>query len=391
VTANRSFRLGWIAAALLALSAPVGLSACGQKAQAEKGKAGANAQAPRAVRVALIEVRPMTGGLTSNGVLTPREEAAVSSEIQGYRVARVYADVDQWVRAGQPLVQLDDTLIRSQINQARAELSRQQVLASQAENQARRVQGLDKEGVLAQEQVEERRYAARSAQAAVTAQRANLQDLLTRQARLTIRAPVSGRVMERSVRPGDISGSTPMFRIIRDGLVELQADVPEADLGAIRPGTVAEVTPASGQPVFGNVRYVSPEVNDQTKLGRVRISLPPRGDLRAGGFAKASFTGLNRPVLAAPESAIRYSAEGAAVMALDAQNRAREVRVRTGRHGGGWVELVSGPQPGARVLLGGSAFVLEGDQVKPVMAVAAIPSAPAPRTAAATPATRAKS
>lgn len=351
MTSLRKNRLAWLAAGLIALTAAGGLASCGKKG--EDGPAKPK-DAPRAVRVATIELRPMSGGLVTNGVFQAREEAVAGSEVQGYRVARVYADVNQWVRRGQTLAQLDDTLLRSQIAQQRA-------VAAQAEDQAKRVAGLDDAGVLSQEQVVQRRLQAASARAA-------LQDLLVRQSRMAVRAPVSGRIMEKTVRPGDVSGPTAMFRIIRDGLVELEADVPESSLGAIAPGTAAEVIPANGQPVYGRVRFVSPAVDPGTRLGKVRIALPVRADLRPGGFGRANFTGIGGPVRSVPETAVRYGAEGASVMVVDAQNRAKEVRVRTGRHGGGWVELVSGPEPGQRVLLGGSAFVLDGDLVKPVAA-----------------------
>lgn len=378
---NLSNRWAKVCAVLLLAAAPLSLNACG-KADAGKGKGKPNAAAPRAVRAARVQLHDMSGGLTSNGVLAAREEAVVSSELQGYRVNRVFVDVDQWVRAGQPLVQLDDTLIRSQITQQRATLAQTQVAAAQAADQAARVKGLDDEGVLAQEQVESRRFAARSANAAVSAQRAVLQDLLTRQQRLTLRSPVSGRVMERNVRPGDISGggTTPMFRIIRDGLVELEAQVPEGQLGRVTIGSPAQVILPNSGSVYGRVRYISPAVDPQNKLGKVRISLPPRPDLRPGGFARAVFTGAARPAVAVPEAAVRYSAEGPSVMTLDAQGRAREISVRTGQRGGGWVELASGPRPGALVLMGGAAFVLEGDKVKPVMTQEAAAAAPAPAT-----------
>jgi HlyD family secretion protein len=56
------------------------------------------------------------------------------------------------------------------------------------------------------------------------------------------------------------------------------------------------------------------------------------------------------------------------VVTLTSGNRARRVPVRTGRRAGGWVELLSGPGPGTVVLLGGGAFVLDGEQVRPTAA-----------------------
>lgn len=339
-----------IAAALVCSA--IGLSACGGK-KTDEDKKTAGAEQARAVTVARVESRPLGGGFKASGQLIPREEAAVGSELSGYRVSRVFVEEGAWVRAGQPLAQLDNTLLRAQIAQ-------QAAVAAQAEAEAKRVNGLDGQGVLSQEQIESRRYAAK-------AQAAALAELQTRDRRMTITAPVAGRVLERTVRPGDVAGgSTPWFRIARDGLVELNAEVNEADLSNVRVGQAVQVTVPGGATVSGSVRIVSPLIDADSRLGRVRVRLPLREDLRAGGMASAVFGSSGTSVTAVPESAIRYDAEGASVVTVDDQNRARQVKIKTGQRGGGWVQLIQGPPVGARVVLSAAAFTLDGDRVKPI-------------------------
>jgi len=323
---------------------------------------------PRVVNVARVETRTLAGGLESSGLLVSREEAAVYAEtpLGGYRVARVYVEPDAHVVMGQPLVQLDDTLLRAQIAQQAALVAQQKVAADQAEEQARHVTGLEGQGVLSVEQIDQRRFQARGARAALAAQTAQLRDLQTRDERMIIRAPVGGLVLERNVRPGDVAGgANPMFRIARDSLVELEAQVAEGDLAGIKIGDAVQVALPDGASVKGAVRLVYPSVDPQTKLGKVRVSLPVMADLRPGGFGRAVFTGLERTVTAAPETAIRYEADGASMMVVGTDNRVRQVAVKTGQHEGGYVELIQGPPVGSRVLLGGSTFVLPGDEVRP--------------------------
>ncbi len=214
----------------------------------EKDKTAPKAPAAvaRTVSVGSVETRPLGGGVEASGLLVSREEAAVGSELSGYRVARLYADEGDYVRAGQPLAQLDATLLRAQVDQ-------QAALTAQAQAEAKRVAGLDGQGVLSQEQIETRRYQAK-------AQEAALNELRTRVSRMTITAPVSGVVLQRGVQPGQIAGggTTPWFTIARDGLVELDAEVNEADLAGIRAGQPAQVSLPSGQSVSGVVRLVSP-------------------------------------------------------------------------------------------------------------------------------------
>ena len=348
------------------LASAATLAACGSKEPPKKDPA---AQA-RAVTVVRLEPRAITGALSASGTLRPREEAAVAAEVTGFRVLRVNADVGDTVRAGQVLVQLDPALLEAQIAQAQAQ-------AAQAEDQARRVADLDGQGVLAQEQIAQRRFQAQAA-------RANLRDLQTRLAKLSVVAPVSGVILERTVRPGDLSsgGAAPWFRIARDGQMELAADMAEDDLARIRVGQGATVTLPGGGQAQGTVRIVSPQIDAQTKLGQVRVLLPARADIRAGGFARAVFADASASTLALPETAIRYDASGAGVMVVGADNRVKHVAVQTGQRGSGLVQIVKGPSAGARVVQNAASFLLDGDLVKPVEADAAPAQAAAPQAPA---------
>jgi HlyD family secretion protein len=367
---NPIVRAALAASALTA--AAVALPGCSRPAQSVEPP-------PRAVRVARVMSQPLASALDGSGLLVPREEAAVTSELTGYRVAKVLVDQDDWVRAGQPMLQLDDTLLRAQMAQLKAVLNQQDLAAQRAESQAKNVEGLDGQGVLSQEDIDTRRFAAKTARAAVAAAAAQLADLQTRDERMTLRAPVSGRVLSRGVRPGDLpAGSTtgqPLFRIARDGLIELDAETPEADLGRIHAGQRAEVTLPDGVRLQGKVRLIGPEVDQQTKLGRTRIALPVREDLRPGGYAHALLPDVTAPGLAAPERAVVYGADGASVMVVDASDHVRRVAVKTGGRAGGLVELLEGPPAGARVLVTGASFVLDGDKVRPVEGAAGDESA----------------
>jgi HlyD family secretion protein len=349
---------------LTAALAALALAACGAKEPPKKNPA----DQARAVRIVRVENRAISGSLTASGSLIPREEAAVAPEVTGYRVARVLVEEGAYVRAGQTLAQLDGALITSQLEQQRALAAQAAVQAEQAESQAARVAGLDGQGVLSQEQLDQRRFQARASRATANAQLAALHDTETRVGKLAVTAPVSGLVLERAVRPGDLSagGATPWFRIARDGQIELSAELSEDDMARVRIGQQATVTLPSGGSVIGRVRIVSPQVNTQTKLGAVRILLPVRNDVRAGGFGRAVFDDVAGRGLTVPETAVRYDANGASVMTVGADNKVKSVIVQTGARGGGYVTLTKGPPAGARVIQNAAAFLLDGDLVKPV-------------------------
>ena len=349
--------------ALIALAA-LALAGC-HRAQDQERQAPLQA---RSVTVVRLESRPITGALAASGDLVPREEAAVLPEVTGYRVSQVLADVGQTVAKGQVLVRLDPSLIESQIAQQQAQLAQAEAQAAQAEDQAKRVSGLDDQGVLSQEQIAQRRFQARAARATARAQAAALADLRTRASKLQVTAPVGGLVLEKTVRPGDLSaaGSTPWFRIARDSQIELQAQLSEDDLARVRPGQRADVTLPSGETVSGSVRLISPQIDPKTKLGFVRLTLPVRPDVRAGGFARAVFTEAAGVALSVPERAVRYDADGASVMVLQPNNRVKRVLVKTGMRGSGLVQILEGPSAGSRIVASAASFLLDGDLVRPI-------------------------
>ncbi|WP_293900576.1 efflux RND transporter periplasmic adaptor subunit [Phenylobacterium sp.] len=321
----------------------------------------------RAVRVTRIESRSIVGSLAASGDLVSREEAAVLPEVNGYRVSRVLVDVGQYVKAGQTLVQLDPTLIQAQVAQAEALAAQADANALQAEDQANRVKDLDGQGVLSQEQIDQRRLQAKAARAQARAQAASFKDFKTRASKLAVTAPVSGLVLEKNVRPGDLSAgtATPWFRLARDGEIELRANLSEPDLARVRVGQSVDVTLPSGAVARGHVRLISPQVNAQTKLGEVRILLPVRPDIRAGGFGRAVFNDASAMALAVPETAVRYDADGAGVMVVGPDNRVKRVLITAGPRGSGLVQLVAGPPAGTRIVQNAGSLLLDGDLIKP--------------------------
>lgn len=362
VPAGRSLSRSARLAALL-LGVAFAVTGCGREAATATAPAAA-----RTVSVVTVASRAIEGGLIASGSLVPREDTAVFSDLNGYRVAQVFVDEGTWVTGGQPLAQLDDTLLRSQVEQQAALATQLAVQAERAEAEAARVKGMDGASAFAQEQIDARRFAARAARAQANAQAAAARDLRTRQARMTLRAPYAGLVIERNVRVGDMGGGTsPWFRIAKDGQIELAADVSENALSRLKVGAAATVILADGTRVDGKVRLVSPRVDASTKLGKVRIALPVIPAVRAGGFARASFTGVSASRPAVPETAVLYDADGAAVMLVGADNTISRAPIVTGQRGGGYVELVSGPPVGARVVAKAAAMLVSGDRIDPVI------------------------
>jgi len=235
------------------------------------------------------------------------------------------------VKQGQAMAKLDDALLQAQIAQAEASLATQKANVDFKKNQLERAVSLEKEGAFSKELLEQRKAETASAEAALLSSQAAVNEMKVREARMVLRAPVAGVVLQRTIRPGDISasvGASPYFRIASNGLIELDAELPDAKLSLMHEGTPATVTLTTGETVQGKVRFVSPRVDANTSLGRARIALPYNKSLRPGSFAEAHFNGAASDALTVLASAVRYESGGPSVMLVGDDNKVRQVPVK---------------------------------------------------------------
>jgi len=350
------------ALALVLTVSAVGLSACGKEKKAEaKGKKPVAAQT---VSVAPVAVLPLPRVVNASGTISAWEEVPVGAETGGLTAVAVNAEEGQFVRQGQVLVALNDTLLRAQLRQQEAAVTSARATLAEAEASLRRSRELQAKGFLSASSLD----TATAKQATAAAQLASAQaaqgETAARLAQASIRAPVSGLIVRRSVTKGQIvSAGSELFRIVRDGRLELDAEIPETDLGVVKAGMPARIASEQVGQADGRVRLVTSEVDTQTRLGVARIALSSMGAFRPGMFARAQIQAGDQASPVVPSASILYRQNQAGVFLIDAQHKTqfRKVAVlaRTGE-----VTAVDGVQAGERVIVQGAGFLGDGDAVR---------------------------
>jgi len=378
-TMNRT-REAFAGAALTATLAL--LAACGggkedaaKKAQQEQASAG------QTVTAATATLASLRRKVSASGSVSAWEEVPVGAETGGLTAVGLFVDEGSYVRQGQPLVQMNDVLLRAQLRQQQASVQTAEANVARDDAALSRAQQLKEKGFLSQASLDTSLANQRASAANLASARASLSETQTRLSQATIRAPVSGLIISRSVTKGQIiSAGTELFRMVRDGRLELDAQVPETELPLVRAGQGAVVT--SGQangPVSGSVRIVTPQVDAQTRLGIARVTLSPGSGLRPGMFARAEIDVGDAPALSIPASAVVFREGKPGVYLIAANNTVRFTPVTTGERSGQMVVIASGLQAGARVVVQGAGFLGDGDHVT---VSAARPAAPASAPAA---------
>ena len=185
----------------------------------------------------------------------------------------------------------------------------------------------------------------------------------------TVRAPAAGVVNHRYVRVGMMASARaePLFRIIVNGDVELQGDVPATRISKLKVGQTARIEIAGLGDTVGRVRVVSPEVDAATQLGKARITVGNDDKYKVGAYARAIVEVGQSCGPTVPLSAVLYGPEGAVVQVVR-DNRVETRRVRVGLLSGGDAEIREGLNEGDLVVSRAGAFLREGDRVKGVLA-----------------------
>ncbi|MBN9027516.1 MULTISPECIES: efflux RND transporter periplasmic adaptor subunit [Kaistia] len=367
-------------------------------ASANEPKPAAEAPKPPAITVIPAARKEVVQTAIVVGSLVPREEVLVGVDLDGYRLTDLSAEEGDHVKAGQVLARLSTDMLDVQLAQNASSLARNDAAIAQAKSQIAeataveaqanaafdRGQSLKTKGIVAQDALDLRESTAKTAaarrdaaaqglalaeadKALTEAQRRELQ---LRVAKTEIKAPTDGLVLSRSARIGAIvsGGGEPLFRLAEDGAIELEAQVPEAELAQIAVGQPVKVT-VQGAPegIQGSVRLVAPRIDNTSRLGRLRVALPADVKVNAGAFARGTVELARREVVAIPVSAVVTTAgEATTQVVVDGKIQTRPIK--TGISGRGLVEVVDGVVAGEAVVLRAGTFVRDGDAVTPVEA-----------------------
>lgn len=380
----------------------VALAGAPQAAPAQTPASAATQQQPSggpAITVTAVKRAEIVQSVVVSGSMIAREEVLVAPEVDGFVITELLAEEGDQVAAGQVLARLSRTTLDVQraqneaqsakaeaaIDQAKAQIVEAEANLVQANNAFDRTKALRDSGNASLETFDLRSAAARAAQARLnsakqalamaqadlTLSQAQGRDIEVRLARTEIKAPKAGIVSRRSAKLGamaTMAAAEPLFRIIADGAIELEADVAEVELPNLKLGQAVAVTPAGAdKPLAGQIRLISPEVDRASRLGRLRVSLTGNPPVAVGSFARGVIETGRKTGLVLPLSAITYARGGAMVQTVK-DGRVTTKKVTLGLIGGGRAEIVSGLVEGESVVARAGTFVRDGDAITPVVA-----------------------
>ena len=386
-----------ILAGCLALAAlvPIGCTSKGSQPSARKGEGGVP------VVVTTVTLRDVPIEVQVIGNIEAYSTITVKAQVGG-ELTRVYFREGDYVNAGDPLFTIDARPLQAQLNEAEANLARDEAQSGQAEanlvrdraqqkyaqSQAERYARLFQAGVISREQSEQMgsnadalaaassadEAAIRSAKAAIVAAKATVDNAKVQLSYTSIRSPINGRTGNLAIKQGNIitANNTDLTTINQVKPIYATFSVPESQLPAIKrymaqgPLTVI-VTPQSDTSVQerGVLTFVDNTVDATTGMIKLKGTFPNAARrLWPGEFVRVMLRLTTQTnALVVPNQAVQTGQEGPFVFVVKPDRSVESRPVVTGARMDQDMVIESGLRPGETVVTEGQLRLAPGIKV----------------------------
>ena len=328
------------------------------------------------IQTATVGRRTIVLDATASGTVEPINVVEVKSKSSG-QITKMTVETGSLVNPGDLLVQLDTRDVQNQYDQSAADLNAAEAKLQVSESQKRRSDDLFKQRIITAQENESAEIDFANSRASVIRARTSLDISKQRLEDATVRAPVNGTVIEKTVSLGQVitsatssfGGGTTLLKMADLSKVRMRALFNETDIGSVRPGQEATVTVDAypDRPFRGTVEKIEPQavVTQSVTMFPVLINLSnAEGLLKPGMNGEASVLVDRREnVVALPNDAVRTSREApmlANALGLSADSVATAIQSQmassmggaAGGNGGPGLNIPGPPREMRRVMQG---------------------------------------
>ena len=330
-----------------------------------------NKPPPAQISAAEVKTEAVPRFATGIGSVAAIHQVTINPEVGG-RVTKIFFEPGASVKAGDPLVQLND-------GPERGDLASYEAQARWAQTTLERSSQLAQREFAARETVDQKQSQLDQARAMIIKTEALIAQKL-------IRAPFSGQLGTRQVEVGQYLNPGAAIVTLTDlSTLYVNFTLPSQMRAQISVGQRVNVTADAfpGRTFDAEITTVEPQISANTRTMTIQATMPnPQKDLLPGMFINAAVVLPPQPdVMVLPETAVDYTLYGDSVYVIredgnDANGRPKfkavRTPVKTGGRVGGKVAILRGLEPGDRVIAAGQVKVQNGAPV-------AISDEPAPQ------------
>ncbi|HOE18367.1 MAG TPA: efflux RND transporter periplasmic adaptor subunit [Syntrophorhabdaceae bacterium] len=318
------------------------------------------------VIVRVSEKQQLRPFIEATGTLNPYEEVNIGAEIDGI-IKSVKADEGTAVTKGMLLAAMEDIEYSHEVVRVEALLRQTEATLANTKTEFARKEALFKEQLVTSQQFDD--VSTRLAHAESEVERAKAALIIAKQklAKTKIYAPLTSKVKEKKVSPGDfVKVGTQLFILIQTNPLKVNFAVTEKDVGKIKIGqdVILRVDAFPDSDFKGKVSIVFPSLDEKTRTLKVEALVPnPESMLKPGLFSKVIlYTGAAKDTVVVPVTALLYEAEKVKVFTV-VGDRAKEVQVKIGSKYGEMMEIIEGIKEGEKIVVAGQQSLSEGVKV----------------------------
>ncbi|WP_301912281.1 multidrug efflux RND transporter periplasmic adaptor subunit MtrC [Neisseria viridiae] len=358
-------------AAALAASVALALSSCGKGGDAAQGGQPAGREAPAPV-VGVVTVHPQTVALTVElpGRLESLRTADVRAQVGGIIQKRLFQE-GSYVRAGQPLYQIDSSTYEASLESARAQLATAQATLAKADADLARYKPLVSADAISKQEYDAAVTAKRSAEAGVKAAQAAIKSAGINLNRSRITAPISGFIGQSKVSEGTllnagdatvlvtIRQTNPMYVNVTQSaseVMKLRRQIAEGKLlaadGAIAVGI--KFDDGTVYPEKGRLLFADPTVDESTGQITLRAAVPnDQNILMPGLYVRVLMdqVAVDNAFIVPQQAVTRGAKDTVMIVNVQGGMEPREVTVAQ-QQGANWI-VTSGLKDGDKVVVEG--------------------------------------
>jgi membrane fusion protein, multidrug efflux system len=351
--------LSLLAAAVCALA----LAGCHQPAAAEVDKDSATA--PIAIAVATAHQQSLDRTAETQGALFAREQAVMSSEVEG-RVAGVVADFGDKVTAGQVMLKINPREYELRVETADAALDQARAKLVNSTARYNRAQALKYAQAISAEQFDQIASELRVDQADTESANEALAMAHKKLGDTEIKAPFSGSVQRRMVSLGEyVSPGKEIYELIATDPIKLRCPMPERFVPLARVGMPVQlaIDANPGASYTGKITRIAPALDESSRTLLVEAEVAnPDGALKPGFFAHVTMDlGRDRALFVPTAAVLTYAGVARVFVVENGVVRAREVT--TGSVVADQTEITGGLKQGDRVAITGVDRLADGTAI----------------------------
>ena len=323
------------------------------------------------VPVKVMELKPtaLKEVVESTGVIQPIQEVTVYPEVSG-KVVAIKADLGDELVSNDPLVVIDDELIRLKVKQMQAQISKMNIIVEDSEKNLKRLKKLYRGRTVSETDLDQARLAYETNKSTIAEAEAALDMALYELRHAVVRSPINGHVSERYLEVGSlVSPQSPVAKMVNISRIRVEMGLVDEEINRVRVGqeAVLMVDVFPKESFAGVVTAVGSQADARSLTFPVRVELDnsdPQHRLLPGMIARLSIkVALHDGVIVIPREIIHEKEQNYFAWVVE-DDQARKRMLTLGPYAKEMVVVTSGLSSGDSLVVIGYEHLHEGLKVR---------------------------